>query len=137
MGAPAAAPRVPKPLVGQLVEGAQRWEAGRQTGAAQLEDMLGPAKVFEALLAQIGQGRAPGELVAHQLGGGGGEQDLPSGGDRHQAGGAVERRAKIVAIAQLGLAGMQPHAHAQRAGEARPGFACQGLLAGQGRSGAV
>ena len=55
-----------------------------------------------------------GNLIAHQAGGGGGEQRLSAVSGRHQARGPVERRAVEIAAAGLGFAGVQADAHAQR-----------------------
>jgi hypothetical protein len=76
------------------------------------------------------------QLVGHQLGRRPGQQDLPALPERPQPGGAVERLAVVVAVAQLGLAGMQ--GGPGREGEpTRPGARAERPLQGQGRGGRV
>jgi hypothetical protein len=76
------------------------------------------------------------QLVGHQFGRRPGQQDLPALPERPQPGGAVERLAVVVAVAQLGLAGMQ--GGPGREGEpTRPGARAERPLQGQGRGGRV
>jgi hypothetical protein len=42
-------------VVGQVVEGLQQWEVGRQARSDHLENALGTLKVFEAVFPQIAQ----------------------------------------------------------------------------------
>ena len=81
-----------------------------QTGHQQLVDTFGPAQVLEAMLAQVADGGALGQLVSHQGGDRGGQQHLASVAGGHDARGAIEGRSEVVAVAKGGLAGMQRHA---------------------------
>ena len=66
------------------------------------------------MLAHLAQRDAFRQLSAHQFRRGGGEQDLPAVGDRHDPRRAIQRRAEIVAIPKFRHAGVQAHAHLQR-----------------------
>jgi hypothetical protein len=82
------------------------------------------------VLAQVSQGHAWGQFAADQPGGGLREQHLAAVGSRHQSGGAVDRRAVIVAIPLLADASVQTHARQQRPGQ-RPGLSYEGVLGGE------
>jgi hypothetical protein len=94
-------------LVGML--GAlRRHRRGRgQLGMGEREDVLGPGQPPQVVGAHVDQAGPVRELVGHQLGRGPGQQDLPALAEPAQPRGAVERLAVVVAVAQLGLAGVQ------------------------------
>jgi hypothetical protein len=88
--------------------GDQRRKGLAQARAIELEQTMAPLQAAQAMLAEIGQ------LVAFQQPGAEvRQQDLPAMAGRHDARGAVQRRTEIVAVAQLGLAGADAHAHRQ------------------------
>jgi len=91
--------------------------------------MLGADKVFETMFTQIAQADPSGQAVLNHGGGRLRHQNLPACAHGHQTRRAVERSAVVVAVAQLGLARVQRHAHAQGAGLA-PGLRLQTPLAG-------
>ena len=68
------------------------------------------------MLAEIGELDSHWERFAQQIGGRLRADHLPAMGDRHQAGGAVEDRAVVVAVTQLGGARMYPDPNPQGAG---------------------
>ena len=86
-------------------------------------------EVAQAVLAQV-EGRG---WVLHHAEGRGRAHDLAAVGERHQAGGAVDRAAEVVAVALDRLAGVDAHAHPQW-GVGRPVLGGEGGLAfGGGR----
>ena len=84
-------------------------------GCVHLEDVLGPCEVAQAVLAEVLQRDAGGQCVLEELRGGLRDEDLTAVGAGHEPRGAVHRWPVVVAVAQLGLAGVQAHAHAQLA----------------------
>ena len=116
-------------VVGSGIERLERRKVGGQSVDDELEDALGMLQVLEPMLAQVAQGDACGKLAAHQLLGRERDQRLPAMRDGAQPGTAVDGGAVVVALAQVGLAGVQRHAHAQRRG-CRPGLGMQRLLEG-------
>ena len=113
--------------------GRERRKVGRKIGADELEDLLGTAEIFELVRAQVTEReRRRQRDRATRFRGGVREQDLAAVAQREHAGDAVERRAEVVAIAQLGHPGVERHAHAQRAGHA-PGFCVERALGGERR----
>ena len=90
----------------------------------------GAEQVLQAVLAQVAQRRRRPAARRDQLRGRAREQDLAAVAGREQARDAVERRAEVVAVALLGLAGVQRHAHPERPGRA-PGFGRERALGGQ------
>jgi hypothetical protein len=88
---------------GQLVQGPKRWELA----GAELPDKHGAAQVPQAMLAQIAKHQAGHELGRHPR-----DQHLPAVAGGHEPGGAVHRRAEVVAVALVDLAGVDPHPHA-------------------------
>ena len=95
---------------------ARRIEVVGQARAGQLEDPLGPGEVAEAMLAEIDEAQIVVERVARQLLGRERHEDLPALRRRHQARGAVDGRAVVVAVAELGVAGVHTDPHPQRPG---------------------
>src|SRR4051812_31596286 len=100
-------------IVMVAVEGAQGRELGGQVGRYDLEHPLRADEVAQAVLTQVTQADAGRKLITDQFPGGGGEQDLAAVSGRAQAGDAVEGRAEVVAVAQLGCAHMEGRPHTQ------------------------
>ena len=69
------------------------------------------------MFAQIEQGRAVWQMIAQQFRADGREQNLSAVGNTHNAGGAVECLAIVIAVAQFGLTGVQTHTDAKRSGD--------------------
>jgi hypothetical protein len=80
----------------------------------QLEDVLRPDQVLQAALPQVAQAHSLGEVVAHQLLGGAGEQHLPPMGGGSQPGAAIECGTVVIVLSPLGLTGVQGDPHPQR-----------------------
>ena len=72
-----------------------------------------------------------GRSVLHELLGSGGEQNLAAMGGSEEAGGAVDVWAEVVAVALVGVGGVQGGAHLERAG-LRPLFGDERVLGGEG-----
>ena len=96
----------------------------------QLEHALRAAEVLEPELAEVAQAGAGREAIGAQRGGGRRQQDLAAMADGHEPGGAVDRRAEVVVAAPLGVARMERHPDAERAGLAPVGRG-QGALGGE------
>ena len=79
----------------------------------QLKEVLGTNQIFQAMFTQVAQRGLCGQLIADQGGRRRGKQGLATMGDCHQPGGAVERRAVVVAGARLGFARVQANADPQ------------------------
>ena len=93
----------------------QRRELVYKVGMAQLRHPFGVGQIAQPMGAQIGQPRVWREPLGDQFLGRAGEHGLPAMGEIAQPGGAVDRRADVVAfVAQLDLAGMQPDAQPDR-----------------------
>ena len=76
---------------------------------SELEEPFGAPKVTQVVLTEIAQPRTVGKRVTRQLLGREGTQHLPAVRGRTDARGTVDRRAVIVAIAVLALAGVDAH----------------------------
>ena len=77
----------------------------------ELVDALGRGEIAQAVLAEVAEMHAVGQHAAEQVGGRLGEERLAAVGDPAQASAAVYGRAAVVALAQVGLAGVQRHPH--------------------------
>jgi len=93
------------------VEILERREVGRHTGSDDLEDMLGMAQAAQATFAKVAQLGVGRQVLAHELFGGEGEEGLTAVACGEEARDAVEGRAKVVAVALVGGAGVQRHTH--------------------------
>ena len=102
----------------------------------QLEHALRAAEVLEPELAEVAQAGAGREPVAGERGGRRRQQDLAAVTDRHEPGGAVDRRAEVVGAAPLGVARVERHPDVERAGLAPLGGG-QGALGGEARGDAL
>jgi hypothetical protein len=118
-------------VVGIGCQGADGRKIEPQAGAVQLEDVLDAGNVAQPVLAQVDQLRF---ALPEQGSSGGRQEDLPAVGGGHQPRGAVDGRPVIIAVAQLGLAGMERHTGAEGA-RVSPGLGLQPLLRGDGRLG--
>ena len=76
---------------------------------AELENVLRAREVSQLAHPQVGEHDVVGQGVDDEFGGRTRAQDLATGGQRSQAGGAVDRPAEVVAVAKLGFAGVQCH----------------------------
>ena len=111
---------------GPVLEGAQRWEVCRHAFGDELKDAVRTLQVLEAMLAQVLEPGTGRQAIAHQLGGGGGEQHLSAVAEAHQAIGPVERRTEVVVAPPLDLTGVNAHADAEPVpAERGPRFACE------------
>ena len=81
--------------------------------APQLEDVLVARQAPELVLAEVDELGSVDEPVAHQLGGGVGDEHLPAGSDRPDPGGPVQGRAVVVAVALERLARVDRDPHLQ------------------------
>ena len=100
------------------IEGRERREVVRETGAGQLEDAFRPGEIAEAVLAEIDEAEVVVEHVARELFGRERHEDLAAVRRVHQAGGAIDRRAVVVAVAELGVARVDTDPHPERTGHA-------------------
>ena len=78
-----------------------------------LEHPLGPRQVAEAVVAEIDDHHAVGEVVASEVDRGLRHHDLTAVGSAHEPGRSVQRRAVVVALAQLRGARVDAHAYQQ------------------------
>ena len=74
-----------------------------------LKHALRPPQVTQPVLAQVDEPVLLGQRVVEQLFRRGRHDDLSAVRHRHQPLGAIHRAAAVVAVADLGLAGMDPH----------------------------
>lgn len=81
-------------------------------------DAFRTGEVAQSVLAEIAQLHPWGQRPVEQRRRGLRDEDLPAVAECHQTGGAVERRAEVVAVARFGVARVHAHPHAQRAGGA-------------------
>ncbi|OPZ86622.1 MAG: hypothetical protein BWY76_00861 [bacterium ADurb.Bin429] len=86
-----------------------------------LKDTLCTLQVFQAVAAQVIEGYLHGWFVTEYLMGDLREENLPAVSGGEQAGDTTQCQPKVVAFAQLGIAGMQRHAHMQ---PGKPTFPC-------------
>ena len=98
----------------ERVERSQGRESRRPARRRDLEDPLGPREVAQAVLAEVEQRHAVGEVVSDELLGHVRDHDLPTVRGRGHARRAVDRRSVVVAVAELGRAGVQAHPDPQR-----------------------
>jgi hypothetical protein len=84
-------------------------------------------EVLQAVDAEVQQLGAVWEGVADELLGGQRDQDLPAVGGGHEARDAVDGAADVVAVRDLGQAGVDGNTHAQRL-EARGNLVPQGRI---------
>ncbi len=98
---------------GELLGGGGGRGVVGEVGGDELEDVLAVAQILQAVLAEIAEGDVLGQVVADHLLGGEGEEDLAAVAGGHEAGGAVEGGAEVVAAAGVGRAGVDAHAHPQ------------------------
>ena len=103
---------------GRLFGDASRPRSGgevvAQVGVTELEHLLGPAEVLQPVRAEIAPGRAR-RRVHDEVAGRARRDDLAAVRERSQARGADHRLAEVVElVAQLGVAGVQRHAHVER-----------------------
>jgi hypothetical protein len=91
---------------------AERRECAGQIGADKLEDVLGAREILEAVFAEIAQRGLRRQLVGDQVVPGVREQNLAAVAVGEDAGNTIEGWANVVAVALLGGAGVQRHAHA-------------------------
>ncbi len=68
------------------------------------------------MLAEVDEGHAVVERIAHELLGGERHEDLPAVRGGHEPGGAIDRGSVVVAVAVLGFAGVYADADPQRLG---------------------
>ena len=115
-----------------VVRAAQRGEVGGQVRVAELEHLLRPAEVAQAVLAQVLQGGPGRQDVADELMSRRRDQSLPPVGGGEQPRHAVQGLAEVVAAALLRRPGVQGRPDAQ-AQAARPLLRPQRRLGGQGR----
>ncbi len=99
-------------VAGQVVERTQRREV--LTVDVDLPDPLGARQVTQPVFPEVDER----ERVVAQTGGDGRDDDLVAVGDAHQACGAIDPAAEVVAIAKLRLAGVRAHPHPQATGRA-------------------
>jgi hypothetical protein len=78
-----------------------------QVGMHDREDVLGSREAPEKVRSDVDQGGPFRKLVDHQLGRRPGQQDLAAPTQRPQPGRPVEGRPEVVAVAQLGLPGVE------------------------------
>ena len=77
----------------------------------QLEDLLRSLQVLETVGTHVAQAGTVRHRVLHELSRCLREHDLASVRDRPQASAAVDSGSVVVVVAQLGLTGVQGHAH--------------------------
>ena len=83
----------------------------RELGCDELKNTLGTDQVFEAMLPEVAQLHAGGQLVTHELIRLMREKDLPPRAGTQEAGDAVEGWAELIAIALLGSPRVQRHTY--------------------------
>jgi hypothetical protein len=88
------------------IESVERGEVGWETSHDQLENMLGPLEVFEAVLSHIRQSNAHWKGIANEGESGLSQEDLTPMSSREKASHPVEDRANIVVSPLLGGAGV-------------------------------
>ena len=113
------------------VERLERWELGGEIVAVELEDALRPGQVAQAMLAEVDERHAVRQVVRDERRRRLGEQGLAADGDPTDPCAAVDGRAVVVVVAQLGLAGVEADADLDRA-RRRPGLGGEGALDREG-----
>jgi len=114
-------------VIGGDVQGVQPGEVDGEIGRDDLEEVLELRQALQAEPAHITQSHAIGQAVCQSLGRLGRQQHLAAVASAHHPRHAVQRRAKVVTVACLGLAAVQPHAHPNlKAVQGRPQVALDG-----------
>ena len=115
--------RQPRRLAGRRGAGGGRFDGGAagQVGIDHGEDLLAAGQVAQLAEAEVGQGDPARKGVAGEIGGGAGQHDLVRCG-RPSAGATArfDRAAEVVAVADLGLAGVDRHPHRHARGRPAP-----------------
>jgi hypothetical protein len=101
-----------QPVLRSGRERGQRGEVGGQIAEDDLEEVLGAIEVLEPVLAEIAQRDVGGQLVGDQLARGAGDEHLRTMAGRADPRRAVHVQADVIVVADLGLAGVDPHPHA-------------------------
>jgi len=91
----------------------QRSKLRGQFWMEHLEDALRVLEIPQAVHAERLERHARRQLVSKRISRGAGEQDLASVAGVDQAGHAAQRRPEVVAVAPLGVAGVEGHPHLQ------------------------
>ena len=99
---------------GERVDRLQRGELGAQPGDRQLVHALRAGDPAQPVQPEIDQVEVVGQGIAHECCAGAREHDLAPVRRRHQPARAVQRRAEVVAVALVHLAGVDAHADRQR-----------------------
>jgi hypothetical protein len=120
-------------LVWMLGALGHRRRRGGEVGMDKRVHVLGSRQPLQVMRTDIEQSGPVRQLVGDQLGGGSGEQDLATSAQRSQPGRPVERLPVVVAVAQLGLAGVQ-RGLGREGDIARPALGGQPSLKGNGGS---
>ena len=115
-------------VVAVRVERAQRGMRGGEIRMDHLPHALGTAEVLQPVRPEVGQVHAVRQVVDDQAGGCVRDEDLVPVADRSKASASDHGLTEVVAfVAQLGLAGVDRHAHVE-VGPRRPGLGHQGSL---------
>ena len=101
-------------LFGRASSVAERRKAVRQVRVLDLEDVLGLEEVLEPAQPEVSQRHARPEPAADERRGRRRQQDLAAVPGRSQAGDAVHGGPEVVAVAELGPAGVDGHPDADR-----------------------
>ena len=118
-------------VVGDAVGTEQWWELGRQVVVGQLEHLLRAAQVLEPVRAEVEPRHPVRQRVAGEVHALTRRDHLAAVGEGPEPRGADDRLARVVArVAQLGVAGVQRHAHRNVDG-GRPGLGCERPLRGE------
>ena len=97
-------------IPGERVQRPQRSKVRHQARRPHLEDPLRDREIGQPMLAQVDE---LDRSVAHQRGRHRRHDDLLTMGDAHQARGAIDLTAVVVAVPVLSLAGVHTHPHTQ------------------------
>ena len=100
--------------MGASIQRHQRRKGRGQVGGDDLEHVLGLRQILEAMVPEVDHARVGGYVVADQAGRRLREEDLPAMPEIPEPGAAVDGRAVVVPVAQLGLAGVDPDADRDR-----------------------
>ena len=111
----------------ERVERSQPREFAIEALDGHLEHTLGTGEVAQVVLAEIGECDPGTEIVANEVGGDAGADDLPAVCRGHESCCPVQAGAEVVTVTDLGLARVQAHAHSQRPGR-RPCFGTERAL---------
>ena len=108
----------------------ERRERRRKAGRRELEDLLGPIEVAQAMEPRSSSSDLGRDAAARQAGRDGRQEDLAAVPDREDPGVAIERLAEEVALARLGRPRVDRHPDPERSGRAPP-LVAQRALGGQ------